>query len=200
MKYKKIKEYIYDCSVCPSRCDGVSKGTYLFEKDVAFAEQQEQNIIRKLQSLGYDASKCTQDGYPDIVVRKDHRIVSYLEVKAQRRTFMSVRRLLKDSGLTPSETVALNRSDLLRYFEIYKKEKIPISIIWVLQNRPCIVAEGHNKYFYQSIEKLQEIYRKNKDTRVFRRKSGKGDVVDGVHKGVVVNYHFSLRELKPWKF
>jgi hypothetical protein len=32
----------------------------------------------------------------------------------------------------------------------------------------------------------------------FRRASGYGDVVNGVHKGVVVNYHFSLEELKPF--
>ena len=31
--------------------------------------------------------------------------------------------------------------------------------------------------------------------RRFKRRSGYGDVVNGKHKGVVVNYHFSLNEL-----
>jgi len=47
---------------------------------------------------------------------------------------------------------------------------------------------------------LEKIYNTAKDKRRFRRKSGKGDIVDGIHKGVVVNYHFSLKELKKWKF
>jgi hypothetical protein len=45
---------------------------------------------------------------------------------------------------------------------------------------------------------LKTIYQKQLDKRRFRRKSGDGDVVDGVHKGVTVNYHFSLTELIKW--
>ncbi len=198
MPYKKIKDYVYDCLICQTPCDGKSKKVYLFENDVIFAEKQENLIIKKLQTKGYDAHKCTRDSYPDIAIKKENKIIQYLEVKAQRRTFMSIQRFLPNSKLTPSETVALNLSDLLRYFDIYKKDKIPISIIWVLQNRPCIVEDNKSKYFYQTIEVLQQIYNKNKYNRVFRRKTGKGDVVDGIHKGVVVNYHFSLRELKLW--
>ena len=44
-----------------------------------------------------------------------------------------------------------------------------------------------------------EIYNEYKNTRTFRRKSGVGDIVNGEHKGVVVNYHFSLQELKEVK-
>jgi len=112
---------------------------------------------------------------------------------------MSVKHFLPKANLQASETIALNLSDLLRYFEIYKKENIPILIIWVLQNRPCIVPDNKRYYFYQSIEILADIYNKYKNNRTFRRKSGKGDVIDGVHKGVVVNYHFSLNELKMFK-
>ncbi len=198
MIYKKIDTYIFNCSTCPTRCDGKSKAKYIFQDDVDFAEEQENIIIRKLKDKGYNASKCKKEGYPDIVIKNEKGIASYIEVKAQRRTFMSVRRILPGSNLYPSETVALNLSDLLRYFEIYKKENVPVSLIWVLQNRPCIVNEGQSKYFYQDIEILEKIYLRNKNTRVFRIRSGKGDVVNGVHKGVVVNYHFSLRELKLW--
>ena len=41
---------------------------------------------------------------------------------------MSVEKILPNSNLIPSETMALNLSDLLRYFDIAKKETIPIYI------------------------------------------------------------------------
>ncbi len=198
MEYYKLSAYIYDCNNCPTRCDGISKKKYIFTNDVEFAEQQENIIINKLIEKGFQASKCQKDGYPDIVIKKNQKIVSYLEVKAQRRTFMSVKKILPDADLLPSETIALNLSDLQRYIEIYHKEKVPLSIIWVLQHRPCIVPEDKSLYFYQKIKVLENIYRKYGAKRRFRRKSGKGDVVNGEHKGVVVNYHFSLRELKAW--
>ena len=200
MTYRKLSDFIYDCDTCPTRCDGKSKGSYVFENDLAFAEAQENIIIAKLRKLGRDAAKCTQDGYPDIVIREDDHIRSFVEVKAQRRTFMSVQRLLPQADLTPSETVALNLSDLQRYFGLYFEKRIPIFIIWVLQNRPCIVPAGESLYFYQTITALHELHKKYGNKRTFRRKSGRGDVVDGVHKGVVVNYHFSLKELKPLRF
>ena len=82
---------------------------------------------------------------------------------------------------------------------IFDETKIPISIVWVLLNRPCITTENAPLFFYQRIEKLREIYLENKDKRRFRRKSGEGDIVEGEHKGVTVNYHFSLKELLEWK-
>ena len=48
------------------------------------------------------------------------------------------------------------------------------------------------------LESSNLIYNLEKDKRLFKRKSGEGDIVDGVHKGVTVNYHFSLTELKEW--
>ncbi len=199
MKYSRIDKYIYDCKVCPTRCDGISKEHYIFKDDVSFAEEHENIIINKLKDKGFNAKKCELKGYPDIEITKENKPHSFIEVKAQRRTFMSVERLLPKSKLTPSETVALNLSDLLRYFKIYNENKIPVYIVWCLQNRPCIVPDNETKYFIQDIKILQDIYSKNNYTRVFRRKSGVGDVVDGVHKGVVVNYHFSLKELILWK-
>jgi hypothetical protein len=192
--------YVYNCAECRTRCDGKSKGKYLFENDVEYSEKHEQNIIQLLKNKGFVAYKCQKDGYPDIVVKdKKGKLISYIEVKAQRRTFMSVERLLPNADLKPSETVALNLSDLLRYFGIFKRENCSISILWVLENRPCILKNNESMYFYQTIEKLTKIYDKYKDKRKFRRKSGIGDIVDGVHKGVVVNYHFSLNELILWK-
>ena len=201
--YKQISEYIYDCKNCPTPCDGISKGIYNFKNDVEFSEYYENLIIDKINTYpNYQARKTTKDGYPDIEIRnkKTGEITSYLEIKVQRRTFMSVEKILPQANLKPSETLALNLSDLLRYFDIQKETQVPTSIMWILINRPCIVAENEIAFFYQSTNLLEKIYNKAKDKRRFRRKSGKGDIVYGVHKGVVVNYHFSIKELKKWKF
>jgi hypothetical protein len=199
MLYKRIDTNIFDCSTCPTRCDGKSKLNYQFEDDVSFAEIQEElvrNNINKNQD--YKAYKTTQDGYPDVEIYYKGNLHRYLEVKAQRRTFMIVEKLLPQSNLTPSETLALNLSDLERYFTIEEKTGIPTSIVWVLMNRPCLVNDVDKKFYYQTTTELKKIYLKYKNKRRFRRKSGEGDMVDGVHKGVTVNYHFSINELLEW--
>ncbi|HKG68036.1 MAG TPA: hypothetical protein VKA92_04155, partial [Segetibacter sp.] len=73
-------------------------------------------------------------------------------------------------------------------------------IVWVLLNRACVVPANSFKLFFQTSNELKKIYSTQKSYRTFRRKSGEGDVVDGVHKGVTVNFHFSLNELKEWKW
>lgn len=200
MERKKTSEFIFDCAVCPTRCDGVSKMVYTFSNDVSFSEQHEKVIIEKINAgKKFIASKTKESGYPDLqIANEKHQIISYLEVKVQQRTFMSVEKIIPESNLKPSETVALNLSDLLRYFEIKKENGIPTSIVWVVLNRPCLVMQNEVLYYFQKIDELERIYNKEGDKRRFRRKSGEGDVVDGIHKGVTVNYHFSLKELKPW--
>ena len=191
--------YLFDCSTCPFRCDGVSKMRYDFGFDVEFAERMEKYVADLIAQAGLSCVKTTKDGYPDLEVStKDGKFLCYIEIKAQRRTFMSVEKILPESNLKPSETLALNLSDLLRYFEISKSTQRPIFILWALMNRPCIVPDGKIKLYYQDIDRFKEIYSVYGDRRRFRRKSGSGDVINGVHKGVVVNYHFSLSELRPF--
>ena len=193
-----MNKFVFDCNSCSERCDGKSKGVYIFENDVEYSENKENQIIGQINCIdGFLASKCTQEGYPDIeILHKPSGKTFYVEIKAQRRTFMSVKRILPDGGLEPSETLALNLSDLLRYFEIRKTLGKPVFILWCLENRPCIVPNGKTYYYYQDFDVLEKIYAEVGDTRKFRRESGFGDVVNGRHKGVVVNYHFSLNELK----
>lgn len=200
MAYSCISEFVYDCNACSTRCDGVSKGVYVFENDVMFSEQYEQMIIRRINRSGkFIASKSTEPGYPDITVKNlKGAIQKYIEVKVQQRTFMQVLKHLPLGNLTPSETVALNQSDLVRYFAIEDKIQIPTTIVWVVLNRLCIIPICTQQLYYQQIFALQKIYNQYGDARRFRRKSGEGDMVDGVHKGVTVNYHFSLKELKRW--
>ena len=202
MAHIKTSDFVYDCARCHTRCDGISKGVYLFDNDVAFSERYEQLIIDRINAGNvYRASKCNEDGYPDVEVRNaNNQVHRYLEVKVQQRTFMAVEKYLPQSLLTPSETVALNLSDLRRYFSIEEKTGIQTSIVWVLLNRACIMPVGEERYFYQQTQTLKAIYNKAAARRTFKRKSGDGDVVNGLHKGVTVNYHFSLKELKPWAF
>ena len=203
MYYKKISQNIYDCNTCPTRCDGKSKGLYLFEKDLDFSEHFEQEIVNHLNKKNnLFAKKTSENSYPDIEVHKKDvdDVWFYIEIKVQKRTFMSVEKILPYSNLKPSETVALNLSDLLRYFSINEKTQKPVFIFWGVLNRPCIIKQNEYLFFYQNIKELKKIYERFGDKRRFRRKSGKGDVVNGVHKGVTVNYHFSLNELKKFSF
>lgn len=202
MAYVALDAFRFDCNQCHTRCDGKSKGTYLFANDVAFSESYEQEIIARINTHpNYRAQKTTATGYPDIEISHlNGSIHRYLEVKVQQRTFMTVQNNLPNSGLLPSETIALNLSDLLRYFTIEQQTGVPTSIVWVLLNRPCINTAGQPLFYYQSSSILQQIYLRCKNNRRFRRLSGTGDVVNGQHKGVTVNYHFSLKELRLWQW
>ena len=191
--------YIYDCTQCQTPCDGVSLGVYNFANDVEFSEHYEHLLIDKFNAQGFCARKTEKDGYPDIeIYDQNGRLLRYIEVKVQRRAFMRVAYLLPEADLVPSETVALNLSDLVRYFEIARREPVPVFILWVLGERPCIVGNDEPQLFIQNVRQLESIYNHYGDRRRFRRRSGRGDIVNGVHKGVVVNYHFSLQELKPF--
>ena len=104
---------VFDCQGCPTPCDGKSKMEYRFSRDVEFAEQSETLVRNKIdREGGLRSQKCRREGYPDIeVYNRSHTIERYIEVKAQRRAFMTVESLLPQANLKPSETVALNLSD-----------------------------------------------------------------------------------------
>jgi hypothetical protein len=201
MSYKEIMPNIFECPSCPTRCDGISKGIYDFEKDVQFSEKIEDEIIKKINHsyLNLYAFKTKKVGYPDIEIISKTSVtkpIAFIEIKVQSRTFMSVEKLLPNSNLKPSETLALNLSDLERYFKVYENERIPTFILWCLKNRKCINNENTDLYFHQNIIELEKIrINDNLNTRKFKRATGFGDVVGGIHKGVLVNYHFSINEL-----
>lgn len=191
--------YLFNCSLCLTKCDGKSLMKYDFLNDVQYSEKYEKQLIDKINALGLFAKKTERSQYPDVEVydKKDGNILCFIEVKVQRRTFMTVEKHLPNGSLIPSETVALNQSDLQHYIEQSKVESAPIFIMWVLSNRPCITGNT-TKFYYNHIDILKDIFEYYKDKRRFRRKSGVGDIVNGQHKGVVVNYHFSLNELLPF--
>jgi len=201
MSHIQLASNIYDCSSCHTRCDGKSIGVYDFEKDVNFSETIEDKVIKQINKSNVNlfAFKTKKSGYPDIEIISKSSIdkpVCYIEIKVQSRTFMSVEKVLASSNLKPSETIALNLSDLERYFKVYEKEKIDFYIVWCLKNRRCINTENTDLYFHQNIQELEKIRLNDKNnSRKFKRATGIGDVVNGEHKGVLVNYHFSLNEL-----
>jgi len=201
MSHIQLAPNIYDCSSCQTRCDGKSIGVYDFEKDVNFSETIEDKVIKQINKSNVNlfAFKTKKSGYPDIEIISKSSIdkpVCYIEIKVQSRTFMSVEKVLASSNLKPSETIALNLSDLERYFKVYEKEKIDFYIVWCLKNRRCINTENTDLYFHQNIQELEKIRLNDKNnSRKFKRATGIGDVVNGEHKGVLVNYHFSLNEL-----
>ncbi len=198
-EYLQIEPYVFNCNDCPTPCDGQSKMNYQFEDDLSFSEYYEHQLIGYVnKSTSFSACKTTEKGYPDIEVKDRKGKIFYIEVKVQRRTFMSIETKIPYSGLKPSETVALNLSDLERYFGLEQDHNLQIFIFWALLNRPCVLGEEEANYYYRLVSELKPIWQKEGDKRKFRRKSGKGDEVDGKHKGVTVNYHFSLKELKLW--
>lgn len=184
---------IFDCTKCKTPCDGKSKSAFDFEADVAISECAEIELINRLQDvLDFDVRKVSMadSGLPDLEIRKGSTLIARIEVKAQGRAFMAVSRLLPNSNLRPYETVALNRSDLLRYISTFDKEMVPTFIVWKIK-RPCIP----DAWFGQDIKVLKKSYQEFGSARTFKRRSTASDLVDGIHKGVTVNYHFSLKEL-----
>ncbi len=201
--YEQLGEYHFNCDTCPTRCDGKSKLQFQFGNDIAFSEKYETALIGYInrQNLFYAQKSATHE-YPDLEIFKQHppevgECLGFIEVKVQQRTFMTVRHHLSQANLYPSETVALNQSDLERYFDIKNKTKLPLYLVWILLNRPCVLGTHSLRFFHQEADVLAKVYDSYSDKRRFRRRSGEGDIVDGMHKGVVVNYHFSLKELVP---
>lgn len=190
-----LNKYLYSCAYCKTPCCGVSKGEYLFDNDLKFSESFEDLLINELNSRGFNAFKNINLKGPDVTVMKDNKLICYVEVKVQRRAFRKVYEVMPESKLLPSEAVALGYSDLVRYFDLSDKMKVPIFVAWVVSERPCI-NKSKFCFFYQDINELKRVHDVFLSKRLFRRSSGVGDVVDGEHLGCVLVYHFSLNELK----
>jgi hypothetical protein len=167
----------------------------MFEADLRRSEKTEDVLRQRLEHTLRTTVLKTEGrphGPPDLEVLVATRVVARVEVKMQGRAFMKVQRLLPQANLRPYETVALNVPDLDDYIALYDDEKLPIYLVWYVK-RPCL-GEG---FWGQSLDTLQDIYRRYGKNRRFDRRSGTGDVVDGRHKGETRNYHFSLQEMLP---
>jgi len=150
--------------------------------------------LRRLLACHVEKTPAEAHGLPDLAIKREHNLIARVEVKVQTRAFMKVASFLPSGNLLPYETVALNLSDLERYFRLHESENIPIFVVWHVK-RPCIGDE----YWGNTLAELALLYKKYGNRRRFQRASTQSDYVAGIHKGVTVNYHFSLRELKPLK-
>jgi len=184
---------VFDCKLCATPCDGISKKSFDFQADTEISASAEEELISRLNSFELIQAKKVSDDFahlPDIEIRKNGMVIARVEVKAQGRAFMAIDRLLPSSNLLPYETVALNRSDLVRYFKNFEREKIPTFVVWKVK-RPCIP----NAWYGHSLEFLKQSFEEYGDKRTFKRRSTQSDYVSGIHKGVTVNYHYSLKEM-----
>lgn len=204
MPFVELSKNIFDCSMCEHRCDAVSKAVYEFDDDILFSNLIQDLVIELIRriNISFDAFRNETDhSHPDLIIKRKNSIeeVALIEIKVQARTFMKIRELLPASNLYPSETLTLNLSDLERYYSIKEKLQKPIYIVWCLINRACLTGINFRsiKFYHQELDVLKKIHSNDIDnSRRFRRKSGKGDVDQmGEHKGVVVNYHFSINEM-----
>jgi len=204
MPFVEISKNVFDCAVCEHKCDSTSKTIFDFDNDIEFSNYIQNLVIGLINRINnsIEAFQFEEEtSYPDIIVRRkdSSEEIAFIEIKVQARTFMKIRELLPESNLYPSETLALNLSDLERYFAIKDKTHKPVFIVWCLVNRACITGLNFEslKFFHQELDVLRRIRSSDtRDARKFRRKSGRGDVNEsGEHKGVVVNYHFSINEL-----
>ena len=187
-----------DCSSCTQRCDRRTRDRHDFQADADYAGTHELELAELLSgNPGFTARKTRRREYPDIEVidTRTGKAVCYVEVKALRRAFMSVERLLPAAGLTPPETVELNTSDLLRYVRIHHRTGKKVFVLWRISERACLTPEGGYRCFFGDVEDLILIHARTMADRTYRRRTGSGDIVNGEHKGVVVNFHYSIREL-----
>lgn len=153
MPYINLGPHIFDCDLCHTRCDGKTVPQFDFERDVHFSESIENEVINYINNsyTNLIASKTTREGYPDIEIKNRHNqtvCILYIEIKGQARTFMSVRRILPNSNLYPSETVACNLSDIERYFFISETESVPMYVTWCVMRRPCITGSDISKKIF----------------------------------------------------
>ena len=183
----------FRCDTCKTRCDGISKTAYIFSEDVEKSERDEDiisGIIGEKLHVRVRKTPAQAHGLADLEIYKDLKLLCRVEVKHQERTFMAVSRLLPHGKLLPYETIALNLSDLERYISQHQVDQVPFFIIWHV-SRPCLGSI----YCGNEISVLERLLIQYRDKRTFRRASTKSDYVNGEHKGVVVNFHFSLKEM-----
>ena len=93
-------------------------------------------------------------------------MASFVEVKMVSSTFMKIQDKLPEAKLTPSELVVLNNSAIVNYSKIAQKHNLPIYIVFIVANRPCITRNDDYKLYYQNFDVIYDIYKqkkKNKD-------------------------------------
>lgn len=202
MAHIELRPNVFDCTKCHTPCNSETARRKEFDIYRSWGERVEEVLMYYINSKGeYYARKTANHKYPDITLyNKQRKIVRYLEVKTVLNTFMKIQELLPEANITPSEVVVLNDSHIKKYKEIQDETKIPVFVIFVVGNRPCITNGDQYKIYYQDLNVLYDLYEKEKDQRTFKRKVVENDTDDqGNIKSPLLKVHFSLNELKLYK-
>ena len=132
--------FLFNCDICKTRCDGKSLGIYIFKNDTEFSENFEKITIKYINTKSPLFAKSTDTtGYPDIEIYKKKKLKSFVEIKAQQRTFMSVQRLLPKSDLKPSDQLILLRNGSRRTIS-------RIILYRILRKNPLIPKNSEYKF------------------------------------------------------
>jgi len=189
------------CGGC-NICQPYSALIYPFERDLANSEMLVKELERFIQeSTGLRVSETTVHQRPDLLVHDANgKLIARLEAKyLEGKAFMKATKILGEP-LFPKETLVVDTPKLLSYFncqEIDLREQgrnIPIYVVWKF-DRPC--ADVGGICIYQEVSILKRIYQLKKDVRSYTRQTGQGDFVDGIRRGVIDKFHFSISECLP---
>ncbi len=192
-----LRSLARECGNC-RKCRAVSKGSYYFDKDLKDSTVlvlQLEDLIQSQTPYSCCGPEIHKD--PDIrVFRPDGTLLCRIEAKMLNdKPFMKVHELLPGHDLFPKETIVVDTPKLDSYLKRRAEEPtIPIFVVWTL-GRLC---EGlYGSTVFQNVDILGQIRRQKGDARVFRRRPGKGDFVNGKQMGIIQKYHFSVRECRP---
>lgn len=190
------------CGICHT-CNAKSKGAYSFNSDLS----KSQELVEALMALVAETTSfhCIPPGHvkdPDIqVLDSQERLVCRIEAKMlEDKPFMKVNSFLSGHDLQPKETIVVDYSKLMSYFERMQADNcgassyIPTFVVWHL-GRPC--AELNGITVFQECQGLKTIFNQKGKSRVYDRKTGTGDFKDGTQMGITKKYHFSVRECRP---
>ncbi len=186
-----------ECGNC-RKCKAVSKGSYYFDKDLKGSTvlvQQLENLIQSKTPYSCRGPEIHKD--PDIrVLRPDGTLLCRIEAKMLNdKPFMKVHELLSGHDLFPKETIVVDTPKLDSYLKRRAEEPtVPTFIVWTL-GRPCEGLQGST--IFQSVDVLGEIRKQKGNTRIYQRRTGNGDFVNGKQMGITQKYHFSVRECRP---
>ena len=204
MAHLQIRPNVFDCAVCHTPCNSESAKHNTFHINKTWGDKAEEIVMYYINKKGkYKAEETTLGHkYPDLTLfDKSRNMASFVEVKMVSSTFMKIQDKLPEAKLTPSELVVLNNSAIVNYSKIAQKHNLPIYIVFIVANRPCITLNDDYKLYYQNFDVIYDIYKQKKEQRSYTRRIVQGDQDDqGNIQNPLFKVHFSINELMPYKY
>lgn len=199
-KISLTNDAVFDCGTC-TRCSPISNNDYPFLRDLDDSQFLVDLLKKEIEKkFGLVCKEPVRNKDPDLRVI-DARIgdllicrveAKYLRGKAFVNSYQTV-------GLRPKETLVVDEPKLLHYFSCKEadanlhKRQVPLFVVWMF-DRPC--EDIGRITVFQEIDVLKRIYN-NHPTRRFTRGAASSDNKNGVIRGVIDKYHFSIKETRP---